>query len=137
MQIRLALEDGVPIDTWLTDDMYVQQIYEIRIGLYEGLDVSIDICFRNHISGNPRNKCIRLISVILYKYTEFLLCQIAVYHPAEEGTDGQNVFGEVLHANKVCGRTLSNQNFFIHSSLTDHSGNCIPLVRTACSATGR
>ncbi len=22
-QIRLALEDGLPIDTWLTDDMYV------------------------------------------------------------------------------------------------------------------
>lgn len=26
--------------------------------------------------------------------------KIAVYHPAEKGTDGQNVFGEVLHANK-------------------------------------
>lgn len=26
--------------------------------------------------------------------------KIAVYHPAEKGIDGQNVFGEVLHANK-------------------------------------
>ncbi len=40
-QIRLALEEGLPIETWLTDDMYVQQIYEIRIGMYEGLDVSV------------------------------------------------------------------------------------------------
>lgn len=40
-QIRLALEDDLPIDTWLTDDMYAQQLFEIRTGLYEGLDVSI------------------------------------------------------------------------------------------------
>lgn len=40
-QIRLALEDGLPIDTWLTDDMYAQQIYEIKMGLYEDMDVSI------------------------------------------------------------------------------------------------
>lgn len=26
--------------------------------------------------------------------------KIAVYHPAEKGIDGQNIFGEVLHANK-------------------------------------
>ena len=26
--------------------------------------------------------------------------KIAVYHPAQKGKDGQNVFGEVLHANK-------------------------------------
>ncbi len=26
--------------------------------------------------------------------------KLAVYHPAEKGVDGQNVFGEILHANK-------------------------------------
>ena len=26
--------------------------------------------------------------------------KLAVYHPAEKGIDGENIFGEVLHANK-------------------------------------
>lgn len=40
-EILLEKEDDLPIDTWLTDDMYAQQIFEIRTGLYEGLNVSI------------------------------------------------------------------------------------------------
>ena len=40
-QISLALEDELPIEEWLTDDMYAQQILEIRLGLYERLDVSV------------------------------------------------------------------------------------------------
>ncbi len=40
--------------------------------------------------------------------------KIAVYHPAEEGTDGQNVFGEVLHANKgVEKKPLKGKGFVI------------------------
>ena len=42
-QIQLALEDGLPIDTWLTDDMYIQQIYEIE-----------SVCTRNWMSLSMR-----------------------------------------------------------------------------------
>ena len=38
--------------------------------------------------------------------------KIAVYHPAQKGVDGQNVFGEVLHANKgIEKKPLKGQGF--------------------------
>ncbi len=40
--------------------------------------------------------------------------KIAVYHPAQKGVDGQNVFGEVLHANKgIEKKPLKGQGFTI------------------------
>lgn len=40
--------------------------------------------------------------------------KIAVYHPAENGIDGQNVFGEVLHANKgIEKKPLKGEGFTI------------------------
>lgn len=40
--------------------------------------------------------------------------KIAVYHPAENGVDGQNVFGEVLHANKgIEKKPLKGEGFTI------------------------
>ncbi len=40
--------------------------------------------------------------------------KIAVYHPAQKGVDGQNVFGEVLHANKgIEKKPLKGQGFII------------------------
>ncbi len=40
--------------------------------------------------------------------------KIAVYHPAQKGVDGQNIFGEVLHANKgIEKKPLKGQGFTI------------------------
>lgn len=40
--------------------------------------------------------------------------KLAVYHPAQNGTDGQNVFGEVLHGNKgVEKKPLKGKGFYI------------------------
>lgn len=40
--------------------------------------------------------------------------KIAVYHPAQKGTDGQNVFGEVLHANMgIEKKPLKGKGFLI------------------------
>lgn len=40
--------------------------------------------------------------------------KLAVYHPAEKGVDGQNVFGEILHANKgIEKKPLKGEGFTI------------------------
>lgn len=42
--------------------------------------------------------------------------KIAVYHPAQKGTDGQNIFGEVLHANNgIDKKPLRGKGFIIDS----------------------
>lgn len=42
--------------------------------------------------------------------------KIAVYHPAQKGTDGQNIFGEVLHANNgIEKKPLKGKGFIIDS----------------------